>query len=323
MKSIMLKSYAKINLSIDVIGKRPDGYHEVEMVMQQIDLYDKVKITWEESIIEGPVKEEFVKGEPIKEELIKIEIQTNLPYLPKDQKNIAYKAARLMAETYMLGKSGLIHVSLDKHIPVAAGLAGGSSNGAAVIHGLAKLWELGLTVEALQVVGGKLGADVPFCIMGQAVLNKELECPQQGKIGTCAIATGIGEKLEVIPSMKSWVLLSKPPISVSTVQVYGKLKLEEIKERPNTKELVEGLKQRNYQKITKNMINVLENVSLKEYPIIVYTKNNMQKICKDKKILMSGSGPTLFTLYPTKEKGKLAYDKLKSQIGETYLVRSL
>ncbi|MEG1584535.1 MAG: 4-(cytidine 5'-diphospho)-2-C-methyl-D-erythritol kinase [Anaerovorax sp.] len=314
MKSIILKSYAKINLSIDVKGKRDDGYHEVEMVMQQIDLYDKVTVTWE-------AREEDCVGS--KKEPVEIQIETNLSYLPVNEKNIAYKAAALMAETYLQGKRGIIGVKLEKHVPVSAGLAGGSANGAAVIHGLSKLWELHLPMKRLQALGTQLGADVPFCIMGQGALNKELGFSQEENSGTCAIARGIGEELEVIPGIKSWVLLVKPPISVSTAHVYGKLNIGQIEARPDTVELVEGLKQRNYQKITKNMMNVLENVSLKEYPVIVYTKNNMQKTCKGKKILMSGSGPTLFTLYPTKAKGKSAYEKMKSQVRETYLVRSL
>lgn len=311
MKSITLKSYAKINLSIDVLGKRPDGYHQVEMVMQQIDLYDKVTVNWEEKSVQE------------NEEAILIEIQANLSYIPTDDRNIAYKAAKLMSAKYLKEKQGIITIQLMKNIPVSAGLAGGSSNGAAVIHGLSKLWNLNLSVDELKSTAEQLGADVPFCIAGQAALNKELDLWKDEGAGSCAVATGIGQSLEMIPSFKSWVVLSKPAISISTAKVYGDLNLAQILERPNTKELVQGIKQSNLQKITKNMVNVLENVTLKEYPIVMYTKNNMQEICKGKKILMSGSGPTLFALYQTKGKGKIAYEKLKEQIRETYFVKSL
>lgn len=306
MKEIILNAYAKINLSIDVLGKRPDGYHQVLMVMEQIDLFDVVNVKW----IDG-------------EEPLTIELSTNLPFLPVDDRNIAYNAALLMIEMYKKNCTGHIKINIQKRIPVAAGLAGGSANCAAVLHALNKLWELGLGVEELMELGVKLGADVPFCIAGQAALNTILCLDQDPKAGTCAIASGIGEQLQLVDSLKAWVILSKPSISVSTANVYGGLNLQDIKEHPNTDELVAGLKEKNLYKVTKNMINVLENYSLKEYSEIVYTKNKIIELGKPNKAVMSGSGPTVFGLFTNKSKGKQAYKRLKFTNKETYFVKTL
>jgi len=311
MNEITLKAYAKINLSIDVLGKRPDGYHEVLMVMEQVDLYDKVRVRWKED--EGTEEENGIR----------ISLSTTLPWLPADDRNLAWKAASLMAEQYGGGKTGLIKIDIKKKIPVAAGLAGGSADCAAVIHALNKLWDLKLDLKTLMQQGSKLGADVPFCLSGQAALNEELGLKSDPMALTCAVASGIGDQLEPAVPLKAWVLLSKPPISVSTAQVYGGLDLEGISERPNTAELVNGLKEGNFFKVSKNMCNVLENYSLKEYPTIAYTKNKIIHDGKAYKALMSGSGPTVFGLYTSKRKGESAYLKLKSLNKETYLIRTL
>lgn len=308
MKEITIKAYAKINLSIDVLGKRPDGYHEVLMVMEQVDLFDLVKVTWMEN---------RDQEEPF------IHLSTNLSYLPADSRNIAYKAAELMAEQYGREATGQISIKIDKRIPVAAGLAGGSANCAAVLHALNQLWELKLDLGTLMKLGAGLGADVPFCLAGQAALNEELKLKEDPRAGTCAVASGIGERLEQVPPLNAWVLLSKPTISLSTAQVYGGLNLEEIPEHPNTAELVAGLKEGNLYKISKNMTNVLENYSLKEYPVIVYTKNKIVQDGKAYKALMSGSGPTVFGLYTSKRKGTTAFLKLKTLNKETFLIKTL
>jgi 4-diphosphocytidyl-2-C-methyl-D-erythritol kinase len=171
--------------------------------------------------------------------------------------------------------------------------------------------------------GTELGADVSFCLAGQAALNEALGLIGDPMARTCAVASGIGEKLEMIKPLKSWVLLSKPAISLSTAQVYGGLRLQEITERPNTAELVEGLREGNFYKIAKNMTNVLENYSLKEYPTIVYTKNKIVQEGKAYKALMSGSGPTVFGLFTSKRKGTAAFMKLKALNKETFLVKTL
>ena len=305
MKEISLNAYAKINLSIDVLRKRPDGYHEVLMVMEQIDLSDLVKIRW----LEG--------------EKTGISLTTNLSYLPDDNKNIAYKAAVLMTETFQKNQMGQIEIEIEKKIPVAAGLAGGSADGAAVLHGLNKLWGLKLDGKALMELGTRLGADIPFCIAGQAALNEDLDLKQDPMAGTCAVASGIGEKLKLVKPLNTWILLSKPPICVSTAQVYGGLDLSVLQEHPDTDELIAGINENNYYKISKNMMNLLENFSLKEYPIIMYTKNKIIEEGKPYKALMSGSGPTVFAIYTSKRKGIMAYNKLKHLNKETFFVKTL
>lgn len=308
MKDITVKAYAKINLAIDVLGKRPDGYHEILTVMQQLDLFDLVRVSLTED-----------------NQDIKINLKSNLPFLPSDSRNIAYKAAELMIARYgndIIGKS-IINIDIKKKIPVAAGLAGGSADCAAVLHALNRLWDLNLNLDTLMRLGARLGADVPFCLAGQAALNEDLLLRREPLAGTCALASGIGEKLELVPPLKASVLLSKPPVSVSTAQVYAGLNLSEVKERPNIQELTNGLRENNYYKITKNMINVLENYSLKQYPIIMQTKERMTREGKAAKVLMSGSGPTVFGLFTSKSRGKTAFSKIKQMNHETFLTRLL
>jgi 4-diphosphocytidyl-2-C-methyl-D-erythritol kinase len=324
MKDITVNAYAKINLSIDVIGKRPDGYHEVLMVMQQIDLFDKVTVKWIEDQSEKPDQKQETAPNPNQmRKGISINLSTNLPFLPDDHRNLAYRAASMMAETYCRNRAGEIQIKIEKRIPVSAGLAGGSSNAAAVLLGLNRIWELDLGLTSLMDLGVKLGADVPFCLAGQAALNENLCLQWDERAGTCAVASGIGEQLEQIKPLKCWVLLSKPPIAVSTAQVYGGMDLAAIKNRPNTMELVCGIKEHNYHKISKNMVNVLENYSLKEYSSIMYTKNKMVETGKPMKALMSGSGPTVFGLYTSRKKGKEAFERLKYMNKETFFIKTL
>jgi 4-diphosphocytidyl-2-C-methyl-D-erythritol kinase len=330
MKELILKAYAKINLSIDVLGKLPSGYHEVLMVMEQVDLYDTVKMTWREGFEAGTINGNLEAASRPATAMngslgdgVSISLSTSVSYLPDDQGNIAYRAAEKMIQEYGKGRVGTLQIGIDKRIPVAAGLAGGSANCAAVLHGVNQLWDLGLDLETLMKHGTALGADVPFCLAGQAALNENLDLHKDPLAGTCAAASGIGEKLEQISPMRAWVLLSKPSISVSTAQVYGGLNLEEIKNRPNTAELKAGLREGNYYKISKNMTNVLENYSLKEYPVIVYTKNKIEQEGKAYKVLMSGSGPTVFALYTSKRKGEAAYSKLRQLNQETFFVKAL
>jgi 4-diphosphocytidyl-2-C-methyl-D-erythritol kinase len=228
-----------------------------------------------------------------------------------------------MAEKYGGSRSGKIIINIEKRIPVAAGLGGGSADCAAVLHGLNRLWELSLDLGTLMTLGAGLGADVPFCLSGQAAANEELRLNGDPMAGTCAVASGIGERIEPVTPLKAWVLLSKPSISLSTAQVYGGLKLDEIRERPNTEELVAGLREGNLYKISKNMTNVLENYSLKEYPVIMYTKNKIIQDGKAYKALMSGSGPTVFGLFTSKDKGTAAFSILKKLNKETYFIKTI
>lgn len=304
MKMIVIQSFGKINLSIDVMEKLPTGYHRVEMVMQQISLHDDVAVKWVPDASDG----------------ISIVCSTNRHYLPVDDRNLATKAARLMAERFSQNKEGLLRVDIKKRLPVAAGLAGGSSNGAAVLHGINQLWRLNLSVEELCHIGQELGADVPFCLMGQAAydpgLKKKFE--KDRLAAGCALATGIGTDLVPLKGPKAYVVLSKPPISVSTREVYQGLRQEEIRKRPDTKGLLCGLEEGNWELIEKNMVNVLEFYTLRMYDMVVYTKNKMMGFSPGATVLMSGSGPTVFGFYKTEEEAQQVYTEMKTVNRETF-----
>lgn len=261
MDKIKLKALGKINLGLDVLGRRPNGYHDVRMVMQTVYLYDQILL--EKTDKEG------------------ISLETNLFYLPVNENNLAYRAAKMLIDEFAI-KEG-VHISLEKHIPVAAGMAGGSSNAAAVLYGMNRLFQLGLTDQELMDRGVQLGADVPYCIMRGTVL-----------------AEGIGEKLTPLPAMpKCHVLLAKPPISVSTQKVYEKLDAQEVTKHPDIDGILLGLQTGDLEKITSSMGNVLENVTITEYPQIERIKDVMKEEGA-LNAMMSGSGPTVFGIYDDK-----------------------
>jgi len=272
MGQVTEKAYAKINLGLDVLGRRENGYHDVRMVMQTIYLYDNVTLN--------------------KIEESEIQLKTNLSYLPVDDKNIAYKAAKMLMEEFNI--EGGIEIILDKHIPVAAGLAGGSSNAAAVLVGMNRLFKLGLSQQELMDRGVKLGADVPYCVMRGTVL-----------------AEGIGEVLTPLtPMPKCFVLVAKPSISVSTKIVYEKLDAHDIAEHPNIDGIIEGLDQGDLSKIAAFMGNVLERVTIEDYPIIEEIKNVMKEEGA-LNAMMSGSGPTVFGIFDDKAMAKQAEQKIR------------
>ena len=321
MNEISIKSYAKINLSLDVLGILPNGYHQVEMIMQQLELHDLVTVKWTET--EGSMASQ-------------ISLTANRKDLPLNHENIAYKAAEMMMEC--LHKQGKAEIHIEKNIPVAAGLAGGSGNGAAVLHALNNLWNAGLSVKELCRIGVKLGADVPFCIMGQAKGNVELGAYMNNDAlaCTCAYAEGIGEQLTPVTPLSCDILLSKPSIGVSTGEVYkgidaelGLKKAENeeqtaiIEHHIDTKELINGLNARNYGKVINNMANILELFSVKRYPIIVYTKDKITQQGSAAKVLMSGSGPTVFAIYFEKSKLEEDYKLLSGINKETYATKTL
>lgn len=271
-RSLKLKSLAKINLGLDVLGRRENGYHDVRMVMQTIYLYDDVTLN--------------------KTEESGIQLKTNLTYLPTDEKNIAYKAAKMLIEEFNI-KEG-VEIILNKHIPVAAGMAGGSSNAAAVLVGMNRLFNLGLSQEKLKERGVKLGADVPYCIMRGTVL-----------------AEGIGEVLTPLaPMPKCYVLVAKPGISVSTKTVYEKLDAKEIENHPDIDGVIAGLDEGDLKKIAASMGNVLENVTITDYPIIEDIKNVMKEEGA-LNAMMSGSGPTVFGIFDDKQLARKAGQKIK------------
>lgn len=276
MDTIVLKARGKINLTLDVIGKRANGYHDLRMIMQTINLYDTITI-----------KKTKTPG---------IRINNNLAWLPKDDKNITYKAAeRFFKESNI---NGGVYIDIFKRIPVAAGLAGGSSDAAAVLVGLNKLYETHYSRKKLMEIGLEIGADVPFCILRGTVL-----------------AEGIGEVLTPLPSLPSMhIVLAKPNMSVSTASVYKALKLDEITVHPSTDEYVEAIKNQDIQYITNNMANVLEEVTIKMHPQIEEIKKEMLKHGALGS-MMSGSGPTVFGIFPSKYKAALAAEYFKNKCG--------
>ena len=284
MNSIDLKSRAKVNLSIDVLGKREDGYHLVEMIMQTIDLYDKLKIT--------EIEENSIL------------IKSNSLDIPLNEDNIMYKAVNLLRDQFNIEKG--IEISIEKNIPVAAGMAGGSSNAAAVLVGLNKLWNLGLSESELKDIGLKLGADVPFCITGGS-----------------ALAEGIGEELTNIKGLPEDlnIVVCKPNIFVSTKEVYQSLNMDKVKRRPKNKELIDALQKEDVKFISENMVNVLEEVTSLKYSEIGQIEDIM---IKNKALgsMMSGSGPTVFGLFDNKDCAIKAKEDLQAKYNQVYLVKS-
>ena len=269
---VTLKALAKVNLGLDVLGRRENGYHDVRMVMQTIYLYDNVTLT--------------------KEEEPGIRLETNLFYLPVDENNIAYKAASMLMEEFQIQEG--VHITLEKHIPVAAGMAGGSANAAAVLVGMNRLFSLGLSQQELMERGVKLGADVPYCVMRGTVL-----------------AEGIGEILTPLsPLPKCYILVAKPNISVSTKTVYEKLDVHEISDHPDIDGILEGLKQQDIRKVAASMGNVLERVTIDDYPVIEDIKNAMKK-AGALNAMMSGSGPTVFGIFEDRKTAREAQMALR------------
>lgn len=272
MKKISVKALAKINLGLDVVRRREDGYHEVRMVMQTIHLFDRLEIAENNT---GNIK-----------------ITTNLAFLPTNENNLVYKAAKLLMDEFEI-KAG-IDVKLQKHIPVAAGMAGGSTDAAAVLYGMNRIFDLGLSREDLMRRGTKLGADVPYCVMR----------------GT-ALAEGIGEQLTALPPMvKCPVLIAKPQISVSTKFVYENLRLNEKTIHPDIDRLVEDIKGKDLSQIAADMGNVLETVTIPQYPVIADIKDKMMEHGALNS-MMSGSGPTVFGLFDKESTAVAAYEAMR------------
>lgn len=284
MKEISVKALAKINLGLDVVRKREDGYHEVRMVMQTIHLFDRLEIIRNFSGKDSANSSGNRAGD--------ITITTNLPFLPTNENNLVYKAAGLLKEEFQIRDS--IHVNLHKHIPVAAGMAGGSTDAAAVLYGMNRIFDLGLSKEELMKRGVKIGADVPYCVMR----------------GT-ALAEGIGEELTALPPMvKCPVLIAKPQISVSTKFVYENLKLNEKTVHPDIDRLVADIRAKDLHAIASDMGNVLETVTIPNYPVIADIKAHMLEHGALNS-MMSGSGPTVFGLFENEEAAAEAYEAMR------------
>lgn len=282
MNSIQVKAYAKVNLSLDIVGKRSNGYHDVEMIMQQITLYDEVTLTKKDS---------------------GISIKTDCYYIPSNFKNIAYKVAKDVMQSYNITDG--IHIDIKKNIPVAAGLAGGSADAAAVIKGLNDLFNLNMTLQMMKDLSVKHGADIPFCIEGGA-----------------ALARGIGEELEVIPSLdKTWMVLSKPSISVSTQEVYKQFDLNKVKKHPDTLLLIKAMHDNDKKIIADHMYNVLEEITARNYPVISAIEKKMREYGAIG-TMMSGSGPTVFGIFKNYKTALSAYKNLSKRNKQVYLVQA-
>ena len=280
---LYVKAPAKINLTLDVLYKRPDNYHEVEMVMTTVDLADRIGL---ENREDGLIK-----------------IISADRFVPDDDRNFAYQAAKLLKDTYGI-KHG-VSITIEKEIPIAAGLAGGSSDAAATLRGLNELWNLNLSLETLAELGAKIGSDVSFCVYG----------------GT-ALATGRGEKIEELTAPPAcWVVLAKPRIGVSTAEIYGNLKVDEIV-HPNTKGMLKAIETNDYELMCNSLGNVLESVTFNLYPEVVMLKEQMQRFGADA-VLMSGSGPTVFGLVDTEARVNRIYNGLRGFCDEVFVVRLL
>ena len=390
MKKIQLHAYAKINLTLDVTGRRPNGYHDVEMIMQQISLCDEVTVSWEAGSVRRGNPDQTVESDPAG---IQIQLTVSRPDLPADSSNLAWKAAEEMiaefggpaggstrdaagteaaggtardaagteaaggnakaaasteaahgtardaADTEAAGRTakdvagtkaagGVLTIDIQKQIPMAAGLAGGSSNCAAVLHAINQLWELNLSVKELCRIGARLGSDVPFCIMGQAAAEEALQesFADDPDAYHCALATGTGTDLKPLTGLDSFIVLSKPAIGVSTAEVYRGIDNEGIPRHPDNNAVISAICENNYKVLEEKMVNVLENFALKRYPIIVYTKNIMSDLCQSAGIsncvMMSGSGPTVFCLCEELSKAQQICEVMKARNPESFVAKT-
>lgn len=273
MDRYQMKAYAKINLGLDVVKRLENGYHEVRMIMQTVGICDELDL---ERIEQG------------------IELTTDHGELPADENNLVYQAAKLMLEHY--GIASGIRIHLKKNIPVAAGMAGGSTDAAATMKGMNRLFDLGAELGELMELGVRIGADVPYCVLG----------------GT-ALAEGIGERLTALPSVpEAYVLVAKPDISVSTRYVYEHLDAEGITHHPDIDGMVQAIETGSLQGVLERLENVLERVTVTSYPVIDTLK---KKMCELGAVgsLMSGSGPTVFGIFTQKKQAEEAGSRIKEE----------
>lgn len=280
---MLLKAYAKINISLDIIGKRRDGYHLLEMIMQNIDLYDVIDIKKAES---------------------GIKLSCNKLYVPNDERNLAYKAAKLFIDEYGI-KSG-VEIGIIKNIPVAAGLAGGSTDAAAVLRGMRTLFLPEISDRDLMKLGLKLGADVPYCILGGTALCK-----------------GIGEVVIPLKPFKNYILvLVKPNFGVSTKEVYLNFDINKMKKHPETEILINTMNDNDLITVGKKLKNVLENVTLKKHGDLKKIKDQMMEMgsCGS---LMSGSGPSVYGFFQDMLTAQRCFEKFKKNYDEVFITRTI
>ena len=278
-----IKAYCKVNISLDVVGKREDGYHLLSMIMQNIDLYDEIEVEKQEC---------------------GIILECNKSYVPVDNRNLAYKAAEIFKERYDIVDG--VKINIEKNIPVSAGLAGGSTDAAAVLKVMNKLFNVNATEEELMELGLKLGADIPYCIHG----------------GT-ALCEGIGEIITPIkPFRDKIVVLVKPAFGVSTKEVYKNFNLEKVKQHPKTAEIINAIENDNLNFVASNMKNLLENVTLRKHKILIKIKEEMNA-CGAINSMMSGSGPTVFAFFDDMLKAQRCFEKMKKKYSDVFITRTI
>lgn len=280
---VQIKAYAKINIALDVVGKREDGYHLLRMIMQTIDIYDLIT----------------VEKEP--KDII---LSCNKSFIPTDNRNLAYKAAELFINKYNI-KQG-VYINIMKNIPVAAGLAGGSTNAAAVLKGMNLIFNVNAEERELMELALSIGADVPYCIQG----------------GT-ALCEGIGEKIKPLKPFRNHILvIVKPNFGVSTKEVYGSLDINKIFKHPDVDSLIKAMTREDLYYVANNMKNVLENVTIKKHGLLKDIKNELMKM-NALGTLMSGSGPTVFAFFDDMQKAQICYDRMKTQYKEVFITRTI
>ena len=278
-----IKAYGKVNISLDVVGKREDGYHLLSMIMQNIDLYDEIEVEKQEC---------------------GIILECNKSYVPVDNRNLAYKAAEIFKERYDIVDG--VKINKEKNIPVSAGLAGGSTDAAAVLKVMNKLFNVNATEEELMELGLKLGADIPYCIHG----------------GT-ALCEGIGEIITPIkPFRDKIVVLVKPAFGVSTKEVYKNFNLEKVKQHPKTAEIINAIENDDLNFVASNMKNLLENVTLRKHKILIKIKEEMNA-CGAINSMMSGSGPTVFAFFDDMLKAQRCFEKMKKKYSDVFITRTI
>ena len=278
-----IKAYGKVNISLDVVGKREDGYHLLSMIMQNIDLYDEIEVEKQEC---------------------GIILECNKSYVPVDNRNLAYKAAEIFKERYDIVDG--VKINIEKNIPVSAGLAGGSTDAAAVLKVMNKLFNVNATEEELMELGLKLGADIPYCIHG----------------GT-ALCEGIGEIITPIkPFRDKIVVLVKPAFGVSTKEVYKNFNLEKVKQHPKTAEIINAIENDDLNFVASNMKNLLENVTLRKHKILIKIKEEMNA-CGAINSMMSGSGPTVFAFFDDMLRAQRCFEKMKKKYSDVSITRTI
>ena len=278
-----IKAYGKVNISLDVVGKREDGYHLLSMIMQNIDLYDEIEVEKQEC---------------------GIILECNKSYVPVDNRNLAYKAAEIFKERYDIVDG--VKINIEKNIPVSAGLAGGSTDAAAVLKVMNKLFNVNATEEELMELGLKLGADIPYCIHG----------------GT-ALCEGIGEIITPIkPFRDKIVVLVKPAFGVSTKEVYKNFNLEKVKQHPKTADIINAIENDDLNFVASNMKNLLENVTLRKHKILIKIKEEMNA-CGAINSMMSGSGPTVLAFFDDMLKAQRCFEKMKKKYSDVFITRTI